>query len=193
MIIPFKCDSVRVTSCYGKRVLNGVSDNHKGYDMVGVGSSEVTAAVGGTVTQSRIVTDKRNLTWQWGNYVTVKGDDGNYYYYCHLASRAVSKGQRVNVGDKIGVMGATGYVFGAHLHFEVRKSDGKTAISPEGVLGIPNKVGTYKAERLTADDYIKKIVAKVGYDNPAPVIAEFKKVKHPFINDLWRKLYEVMK
>lgn len=143
MKIPFNSNSVRLTSPYGKRTINGATDNHKGYDLVGVGSSDVTAVIGGSVSQSRIVTDKSNLTWQWGNYVTVKGDDGNYYYYCHLASRAVKKGQRINAGDKIGVMGATGYVFGAHLHFEVRKSDGKTAISPEIVTGIPNKVGTH--------------------------------------------------
>ena len=157
MKIPFKCDSVRLTSGYGKRVINGASDYHKGYDLVGVGSKEVTAAVGGTVTQSRIVTDKSNLTWQWGNYVTVKGDDGNYYYYCHLASRAVSKGQRVNAGDKIGIMGATGYVYGAHLHFEVRKSDGKTAISPEDILDIPNKVGTY-TKKVSLDDDLAVLV-----------------------------------
>ena len=143
MIIPFKTNSVRVTSPYGNRTLNGATDNHKGYDMVGVGSTEVIAAVGGTVATSQIITDKSNLTWQWGNYVCIKTDDGQYHYYCHLASRAVTKGQRVKAGDKIGVMGNTGYSFGAHLHFEARKSDGRTTVSPETVLGIPNKTGTY--------------------------------------------------
>ena len=143
MIIPFKTNSVRVTSPYGNRTLNGATDNHKGYDMVGVGSTEVIAAVGGTVATSQIITDKSNLTWQWGNYVCIKTDDGQYHYYCHLASRAVTKGQRVKAGDKIGVMGNTVYSFGAHLHFEARKSDGRTTVSPETVLGIPNKTGTY--------------------------------------------------
>lgn len=143
MIIPFKTDAVRVTSPYGNRTLNGAADYHAGYDMVGVGSSDVVAAVGGTVATSQIITDKSNLTWQWGNYVCIKTDAGQYHYYCHLASRAVKKGQRVKAGDKIGVMGNTGYSFGAHLHFEARKSDGRTTVSPETVLGIPNKTGTY--------------------------------------------------
>lgn len=143
MIIPFKTDTVRVTSPYGNRTLNGAKDNHAGYDMVGVGSSDVVAAVGGTVATSQIITDKSNLTWQWGNYVCIKTDNGQYHYYCHLASRAVKKGDKVKAGDKIGVMGNTGYSFGAHLHFEVRKSDGRTTVSPETVLGIPNKTGTY--------------------------------------------------
>lgn len=151
MIIPFDTNTVRVTSPYGTRTLNGAKDNHAGYDMVGVGSSTVVAAVGGTVVTSRIVTDKSNLTWQWGNYVCIKTDAGQYHYYCHLDSRAVSQGQKVKAGDKLGVMGNTGYSFGAHLHFEVRKSDGKTTLSPEGVLGIPNVVGHYKASELDSD------------------------------------------
>ena len=151
MIIPFDTNAVRVTSPYGKRILNGATDNHAGYDMVGVGSTDVVAAASGTVVTSRIVTDKSNLTWQWGNYVCIKTDSGQYHYYCHLASRAVSQGPRVKVGDKLGVMGSTGYSFGAHLHFEARKSDGKTTISPEYVLGIPNEVGHYKASEFDSD------------------------------------------
>ena len=172
-------------------MLNGVSETHGGYDMVGIGSTEVTAVAGGVVAQSQIVSSGR--TAEWGNYVCIRTDDGQYHYYCHLASRAVSKGQRVNAGDKIGVMGATGKVTGAHLHFEVRAADGKTKICPADVLGIANKDGVYNAERYDADYYIRKIVAKVSYDEPTSVIAALKKVQHPFITDLWRKMYEVMK
>ena len=143
MIIPFKASSVKLTSGYGSRILGGKTDFHGGYDLVGVGSTDVTAAVGGKVAVSRMVTDKSNLTWQWGNYVCILGDDGRYYYYCHLASRAVNKGDTVKAGDKLGVMGSTGYSFGAHLHFEVREKNGRTTVNPETILGIPNKVGTY--------------------------------------------------
>lgn len=146
IIIPFDTKEVKLTSPYGSRTLDGKTDFHAGYDLVGIGSHTVVAAVGGTVAVSRIVTDKSNLTWQWGNYVCVRGDDGRQYYYCHLASRAVEKGARVKVGDKIGVMGSTGYSFGAHLHFEVREKDGKTTVNPETVLGIPNRVGIYAAK-----------------------------------------------
>ena len=145
MIIPFKASSVKLTSPYGSRTLDGKTAFHSGYDLVGVGSTDVTAAVGGKVVASRIITDKSNLTWQWGNYVCILGDDGRYYYYCHLASRAVNKGDTVKVGDKLGVMGNTGYSLGAHLHFEVREKDGKTTANPETILGIPNKVGVYAA------------------------------------------------
>lgn len=163
MIIPFKCNKVRLTSPFGDRVLNGIKQNHTGYDLVGVGSHDVCAAVGGKVIHSRIITDKNNATWQWGNYVCIKGNDGLYYYYCHMKSRAVTAGQIVNAGDKLGVMGNTGYSFGAHLHFEVRSSDGKTKINPETILEIPNKTGTYTALSQFETDI--DILAKKGIIN----------------------------
>lgn len=144
MIIPFKTNKVKLTSAFGYRVLEGKKQFHGGYDLVGVGSTDVICAIGGKVIRSRIVTDKNDATWQWGNYVCVRGTDGLDYYYCHLASRAVREGQVLRAGDKIGLMGNTGYSFGAHLHFEVRR--GSEKISPENILGIPNKVGTYEGE-----------------------------------------------
>lgn len=148
MNIPFDCDAVRVTSPFGERTLGGKTEQHGGYDLVGVGSRTVTAVRGGRVVRSRIVTDRTDATWQWGNYVCIRTEEGQYHYYCHLASRAVSEGQTVQVGDVLGVMGNTGYSFGAHLHFEVRGKDGKTKLSPETVLGIPNRTGSYERTAL---------------------------------------------
>lgn len=148
MIIPFDCHSVKVTSPFGERTLGGKREMHGGYDLVGIGSRTVLAAAGGTVVRSRIVTDRENPTWQWGNYVCIRTEAGQYHYYCHLASRAVREGQTVAAGDYLGVMGNTGYSFGAHLHFEVRAADGKTKLSPEALLGIPSKAGTYEMSAL---------------------------------------------
>jgi murein DD-endopeptidase MepM/ murein hydrolase activator NlpD len=44
--------------------------------------------------------------------------------YAHQAAFAVKPGDRVFKGQPIGVIGATGYATGPHLHFEVR-IDGK--------------------------------------------------------------------
>ena len=165
MKIPFDCDTVKLTSPYGERILNGRKEFHGGYDLVGVGSWEVTAVSGGTVVRARIVTDKSNLTWQWGNYVCVKTESGQYHYYCHLAERSVTAGQTVSAGEKLGVMGSTGYSFGAHLHFEVRASDGKTNVCPAEVLGIPNAAGVYTLPETTQLDRDLETLVQRGIIN----------------------------
>lgn len=128
----------RVTSPFGPR--NG--KQHNGIDIVGDTNPAVLAVASGTVHTSTIITDKSNRTWEWGNYVRIDLPNGERHYYCHLASRAVGKGQVVNVGTVLGIMGSTGVSTGPHLHFEVRnKSD--ESIDPAPTLGIPNQVDVY--------------------------------------------------
>jgi murein DD-endopeptidase MepM/ murein hydrolase activator NlpD len=43
--------------------------------------------------------------------------------YGHLSTVSVVEGQRVDVGHKLGEVGATGIAIGPHLHFEVRVAD----------------------------------------------------------------------
>ena len=139
----------RVTSAYGRRTLNGTSSFHRGLDIVGDDDRTVHAVIGGTVESSTIITNHNDLTWQWGNYVKVRGDDGLYWFYCHMDSRAVKVGQRVEQGTVLGIMGNTGYSFGAHTHLEVRNKAG--SLDPCELLGLANVAGvTYHREALEA-------------------------------------------
>lgn len=88
MKIPFIGGKCKLTSPFGQRTLNGKTEGHSGYDLVGVVSDQVIAIESGKVVQSRMVTDKANKTWEWGNYICVQGDDGLLYYYCHLKLRS---------------------------------------------------------------------------------------------------------
>lgn len=151
MRTPFKSNKFNVTSAYGDRILNGAKQFHAGLDLVGIGSVQVCAVCAGKVVVSQIVNDKNNPTWEWGNYICVYGNDGKYYYYCHLASRNVLVGQYVTEGQILGIMGNTGYSFGAHLHLEIRDKDGATTISPADILGIDNKEGVYEQNELESD------------------------------------------
>ncbi len=117
--------------------------DHNGLDIVGDDNRDVLCPVTGIVKSSAIVTNQNDPTWEWGNYVRVDDAEGNRLYFCHMDSRKVTVGQKVNPGDQLGVMGNTGYSFGAHLHFEVRKADNKTICDPAVYLGIPNAKGTY--------------------------------------------------
>lgn len=188
---PFESNKYRLTSPYGQRTLNGVAQFHGGVDLVGEGGTAVCSVCEGTVVVSQIITDKSNRTWEWGNYVAVQASDGAIIYYCHLASRAVKKGDKVKKGQRIGIMGNTGYSFGAHLHFEVRRNN--KAINAADYLGIPNKTGTYNVRLLNAGEYIDKIIKKVGFTKPADVKTALLGVKHNCPDDLYRKIYEKMK
>lgn len=61
--------------------------------------------------------DIKNKTTDWGNI---------YIVYRHLSRVIAAKGDSINVGDTIGVMGNSGYTSTVHLHFSVqRKSSTK--------------------------------------------------------------------
>jgi len=62
-----------------------------------------------------------NNAWNagMGNYVTILHSNGTVTYYGHFQNVFVKPGQKVNVGDRIGLMGRTGNATGCHLHFQV--------------------------------------------------------------------------
>ena len=119
---------------------------HGGIDVVGVDSSMIRAVVPGIVVFSGIVTNKTDRTWEWGYYVCIQGNDGRFYYYCHMAQAPVVRtGQSVNAGAAIGIMGNTGNAAGGykHCHFEVRTARrAAAAINPAPYCGCENRVGT---------------------------------------------------
>ena len=82
-----------------------------------------------------------NIGWlTLGGYrVGIRGNDGAYYYYAHLAAYAedLKKGKQVRAGDVLGTMGDTGYSekegttgnFDVHLHFGIYVNKDKKEIS----------------------------------------------------------------
>ncbi len=72
--------------------------------------------------------------WKGGYGNAVQIDHGNGYVttYAHMSSMAVSIGDKVERGQKIGVVGSTGRSTGPHVHFTVQK-DGRY-INPFTVL-----------------------------------------------------------
>ena len=72
-----------------------------------------------------VVQDEDNTrSGAYGTYATVWHPTINKAtQYCHLKENYVSFGQKVSRGDKIGLMGATGNVTGAHLHLNLFNVD----------------------------------------------------------------------
>jgi len=151
LYLPFN-GRVKVTSPFGWRELNGQQDFHRGIDLVGIDDITVIAPCDGVIGTSTILDPKtdKTLTWQFGNYIRLDTDDNMHIFMCHLDSRAVKRGDFVKRGDTIGIMGNTGYSFGAHCHFEVRDSSG-TSVNPAPYLGIKNAVGVYQTEQTIKD------------------------------------------
>jgi murein DD-endopeptidase MepM/ murein hydrolase activator NlpD len=58
----------------------------------------------------------------YGNLITVDNGDGYSTLYAHCSAMYVNLNQRVQRGQVIGAVGATGYATGPHLHFEIRKN-----------------------------------------------------------------------
>lgn len=140
---------VRLVSAYGRRedpITHEPEVFHGGIDLVGDGEKTIFAVVGGTVLMSRMVTDKSNPTSEWGNYISIAGDDGLVHYYCHLSERWVVAGERIEPGQGIGVEGSTGRSTGSHLHYEVRWSVVGDTLNPAEIIGIPNEKGVYVVE-----------------------------------------------
>ncbi len=122
----------KITSTFGeKRRLFGEDlPAHNGVDIKAARGEPVRAAGGGKVIDA---TDRYNDEDAWGKVVVIDHGHGLVTRYAHLDSYAVRKGARVDAGDVIGAVGATGKATGPHLHFEVIV-DGDL-IDPSPVLG----------------------------------------------------------
>ncbi len=105
-----------ITCPFGMRThpITGVYKMHTGIDIGAAGGSKILAANAGTVVS-------KGYNSAWGNYVAIDHGGGLSTFYAHMKSSAsVSVGAKVAKGEKIGVVGSTGYSTGNHLHFEVR-------------------------------------------------------------------------
>lgn len=153
MNLPYQSGKVTLTSHFGWRTLNGSRDYHKGVDLSGTDKTLV-APCDGVIGSSTIITDKSNLTWQWGNYIRIDTADGLKIFMCHMAVRKVKVGQKVKAGDVVGIEGNTGYSFGSHCHFEVRKNG--ESVDPTPYLGIPNEWGQYDIKAAPKEPAVYK-------------------------------------
>jgi murein DD-endopeptidase MepM/ murein hydrolase activator NlpD len=87
---------------------------HAGVDYPAPHGTRVAAAAAGVVTYAGA------LPGGWGKLVTVAHGAEVRTMYAHLSAVRVEVGARVDVGETVGLVGASGTATGPHLHFEVR-------------------------------------------------------------------------
>lgn len=103
---------------------------HRGMDIAGYTGTEIKAPLAGTV----LLTGDFYFT---GNAVFLDHGQGLITLYAHLDSIDVQMGEQVNTGTRLGRVGATGRVTGAHLHFATYLNG--TAVDPALLLLEPGR------------------------------------------------------
>ena len=104
-----------LSSTVGTRTdpITGGADYHPGLDISADHGSAVYATADGTVTHAA-------REGAYGNLITVDHGYGLETRYGHLSRFDVKTGEKVQRGQIIGRVGATGRATGPHLHYEVR-------------------------------------------------------------------------
>ncbi|MCF1597521.1 M23 family metallopeptidase [Streptomyces muensis] len=115
--------SYTITSTFGQAGAYWSSGYHTGLDFAAPTGTLVKAVHSGTITFA-------GWDGSYGYKTELTLDDGTEIWFAHQSSISVSVGQKVNTGDVIGRVGATGNVTGAHLHLEVHPDGSTNGIDP---------------------------------------------------------------
>ncbi|MET9967303.1 M23 family metallopeptidase [Streptomyces sp. NPDC006356] len=115
--------SYTLTSTFGQAGAYWSSGYHTGLDFAAPTGTLIKAVHSGTITFA-------GWDGSYGYKTELTLDDGTEIWFAHQSSISVSVGQKVNTGDVIGRVGATGNVTGAHLHLEVHPDGSANGIDP---------------------------------------------------------------
>lgn len=117
-----------VNSAFGLRKLaiEAKARAHKGVDIAAPQGTSVFTAAEGRVLRTGFDPEG------YGAFIEVAHPNGMTTLYGHLSRVDVARGDTVTPGQRIGLVGSTGYSTGPHLHFEVRRNGGQ--INPAKVM-----------------------------------------------------------
>ncbi|MFN3877811.1 MAG: M23 family metallopeptidase [Brevundimonas sp.] len=107
-----------INSAFGLRKLaiEAKARAHKGVDIAAPKGTTVFTAAEGEVVRTGYDAEG------YGNFIEVRHPNGMSTLYGHLSRIDVANGDAVASGQRIGLVGSTGYSTGPHLHFEVRRN-----------------------------------------------------------------------
>jgi murein DD-endopeptidase MepM/ murein hydrolase activator NlpD len=118
-----------ITSKYGKRKdpLNQKTAFHTGIDFRGKKGEPILATADGVV-------KKAFRNGGYGNYVLIDHGNGYTTSFSHMKKYLVRKGDKIQRGQLIGLVGNSGRSTGSHLHYEIALD--KKTINPYNFLEV---------------------------------------------------------
>ena len=149
-------DRINITSDFGEREdpITHKKSDHNGIDIPDSGNNDdvIVAIASGEV---KVATKSSTA----GNYVQIKhapNKDGKTVYtrYLHMKDNSlkVSKGDIIEKGKDLGIIGTTGRSTGVHLHFDVAVGGEKNYVDPkpyiEGKLNIGDSNESIKSYKV---------------------------------------------
>ncbi len=124
-------ENARISGFYGsQRVLNGEPKRpHMGMDFAVPTGTPIVAPAGGVVTLA-----DPDLYFEGGTVFLDHGQ-GLVSVFMHMSALDVKDGQRVNKGEVLGRVGATGRATGAHLHWSLKWRN-RYYVNPDAALEL---------------------------------------------------------
>ncbi len=125
-----KADFKYISSEYGWRIDPITQDStfHEGIDIATISTNAVVYATADGIIETLDYDKKRGL------FIIINHAFGFQTQYFHLDNFFIKTGQKVEAGEKIGLVGNTGKSTAAHLHYEVLFEG--AAIDPQIIQAI---------------------------------------------------------
>lgn len=112
-----------ISSLFGPRTYKGKIKQHTGIDMAAYAGTDVKSAAPG-----KVMKVQENVPG-YGTVIEILHKGGMVTRYAHLQDTMVVEKQKVDRGEIVGIVGATGNVRGtkdpSHLHFEIINAEHK--------------------------------------------------------------------
>ncbi len=138
-LLAYPLKKFTVSQGYGKTKFSKkayASGKHNGIDFAAPKGTALYAAGSGKVIGTG------NLgRYAYGKWVAIDHGNGIVTLYGHMSSISVSKGSKIDQGDKIGAVGNTGYSTGSHVHFTVFSANSYELVQSKTVKGLWIPIG----------------------------------------------------
>ncbi|QQS20566.1 MAG: peptidoglycan DD-metalloendopeptidase family protein [Candidatus Moraniibacteriota bacterium] len=137
-VLGYPVSAPKKSQSYGKTSFTRWYTFHNGVDFSGSIGTPILAAEDGT-----IIAMGDEGKYAYGKWMAVRHENGLTTLYGHLSKYLAKKGEKVSRGEKIGLMGNTGYSTGPHVHFSVFSSDSFEVVDSKNIKGITLPTGAH--------------------------------------------------